>query len=98
MNKQEMIDKIYLEIIGSEHKETGKYDLCMIGDIIDWIQKKADITVSRMIELVWFDTWLNDIRLYFFYKLIHIRTDARQSVQNQRIECIKYVYDLITKQ
>lgn len=84
MNKQEMIETIYALTMGSLYKDTWKYDLCLIGDVLDFVAEH-DKTIPY---------WLSEEET----EIVILRTNKREPIENQSEECIKFIYDLIAQQ
>ena len=76
----------------------------MIGDVIDWIEKK-DFDVNKKIPWFWFEdekeiddeSKLFLIQDYYTNKIIAFWDKKRESIETQSDECIDYVYSLIQK-
>lgn len=76
----------------------------MIGDVIDWIEKK-DFDVNKKIPWFWFEdekeiddeSKLFLIQDYYTDKIIAFWDKKRESIETQSDECIDYVYSLIQK-
>jgi hypothetical protein len=76
----------------------------MIGDVIDWIEKK-DFDINKKIPWFWFDdeegiadeSKLFLIQDYYTDEIIAFWDKKRESIESQSDECIDYIYSLIGK-
>ena len=76
----------------------------MIGDVIDWIEKKI-FDVNKQIPWFWFEDWekISDesklylIQDYYTDRIIAFWDTKREPVESQSDECIDYIYSLTGK-
>ena len=76
----------------------------MIGDVIDWIEKK-EFDIHKPIPWFWFEeeekisdeSKLYLIQDYYVDNLISYWGQKREAIESQSDECIDYIYSLIGK-
>ena len=94
-----MIETIYALTMGSLYKDTWKYDLCLIGDVMEYIEDNL-IMLNTSEKWDYFMPKKNPYTPYdwILWTLMDIWANKRKPIDEQSEECIKYVYDLITNQ
>lgn len=76
----------------------------MIGDVLDWIEKK-EFDIHKPIPWFWFEeeekisdeSKLYLIQDYYIDNLISYWDKKRETIESQSDECIDYIYSLISK-